>query len=73
MLRAGVEAQIADHAWAGYQHQFAGNATRAERTADDVDFDELDAEVAGVIDAAVQFADESPFPDVQSLYEDLYA
>ena len=39
MLRAGVEAQIADHAWSGYQHQFAGNATRADRTADDVDFD----------------------------------
>jgi FMN reductase len=39
MLRAGVEAQIADNAWSSYQHQFAGNATRAERTADDVDFD----------------------------------
>ena len=38
MLRAGVEHQIADRAWSGYQHQFAGNATRAERTADDVDF-----------------------------------
>ena len=25
--------------WSGYQHQFAGNASRAERTADDVDFD----------------------------------
>ena len=39
MVRAGVEQQIADDAWAGYQHQFAGNATRAERTAGDVDFD----------------------------------
>jgi FMN reductase len=39
MVRAGVEEQIADHAWSGYQHQFAGNATRAERTADDLDFD----------------------------------
>ena len=36
---AGVEQQIADRAWSGYQHQFAGNATRAERTAADVDFD----------------------------------
>ena len=39
MVRAGVEQQIADGAWSGYQHQFAGNATRAERSADDVDFD----------------------------------
>ncbi len=39
MLRAGVEAHIARDAWSGYQHQFAGNATRAERTAADVDFD----------------------------------
>ncbi len=39
MLRAGVGQQIADSAWSGYQHQFAGNATRAERTAADVDFD----------------------------------
>ena len=39
MVRAGVEQQVADRAWSGYQHQFAGNASRAERTADDLDFD----------------------------------
>jgi FMN reductase len=39
LLRAGIEDQIADDAWASYQHQFAGNATRAERTAADIDFD----------------------------------
>jgi FMN reductase len=39
MVRAGVEQQIADHAWSGYQHQFAGNASRADRTAADLDFD----------------------------------
>ncbi len=39
MVAAGVERQIADRAWSGYQHQFAGNAARAERSADDVDFD----------------------------------
>ena len=39
MLRAGVEDQIALDAWSSYQHQFAGNATRAERTAADIDFD----------------------------------
>jgi len=39
MVEAGVEQQIADRAWTGYQHQFAGNARRAERSADGVDFD----------------------------------
>jgi FMN reductase len=39
LLRAGIEDQIAQHAWSRYQHQFAGNATRAEREAADVDFD----------------------------------
>jgi FMN reductase len=39
LLRAGIEDQIAHHAWSSYQHQFAGNATRAERTATYIDFD----------------------------------
>jgi FMN reductase len=39
MVHAGVEQQINDRGWSGYQHQFAGNASRSERTADDVDFD----------------------------------
>jgi FMN reductase len=39
MVGSGIEEQIADRAWSGYQHQFAGNASRAARTADDVDFD----------------------------------
>ncbi len=38
-VHAGIEHGIAEHAWSGYQHQFAGNATRAEQTAADVDFD----------------------------------
>ena len=29
MVRAGVEQQVADAGWSGYQHQFAGNASRA--------------------------------------------
>jgi FMN reductase len=36
LTHAGVERKVA---WTGYQHQFAGNAKRAERSADDVDFD----------------------------------
>ena len=39
LVRAGVENPIAHDAWSSYQHQFAGNATRAERSASDVDFD----------------------------------
>jgi FMN reductase len=39
IIEAGVEQKIADRAWSGYQHQFNGNASRAARTADDIDFD----------------------------------
>jgi FMN reductase len=38
-VRAGIEHQVAERAWTGYQHQFAGNARRAERSAADVDFE----------------------------------
>ncbi|MGW3995857.1 CE1759 family FMN reductase [Amycolatopsis sp. NPDC004772] len=39
LVRARVADTIADAAWKGYQHNFNGNATRAEKTADDLDFD----------------------------------
>lgn len=39
LLKSGVGRSIADTAWTGYQHQFAGHATRADRTSADVDFD----------------------------------
>lgn len=39
IVRAGIEMQVVDRAWSSYQHRFAGNATRAESTAADVDFD----------------------------------
>jgi FMN reductase len=39
LMEAGVERQIADRAWSAYQHQFAGDASRAARTANDIDFD----------------------------------
>lgn len=38
-LMTRVGNAISEAAWAGYHHQFAGNAARAERTAADVDFD----------------------------------
>jgi FMN reductase len=39
LVQAGVEQHVADEAWSSYQHEFAGNASRADRTADDLDFD----------------------------------
>nr|WP_296067592.1 hypothetical protein [uncultured Actinoplanes sp.] len=36
---SGVGRDIADGGWAGYQHAFGGNATRAQRSAADVDLD----------------------------------
>ncbi|HEY2480001.1 MAG TPA: CE1759 family FMN reductase [Solirubrobacterales bacterium] len=39
LLRSEVGREIADRNWAAHQHEFAGNATRAERTGDDLDFD----------------------------------
>jgi FMN reductase len=39
VIHARIEQGIADHAWSGYRHEFAGNATRAEQTAADTDFD----------------------------------
>ena len=39
LLRSGVSRDISEDNWSGYQHEFAGNATRAERSVADVDFD----------------------------------
>ncbi len=36
---SGVGRAITNAAWDGYQHQFGGNASRAERKADDVNFE----------------------------------
>jgi FMN reductase len=39
LVQSGTGRAIADEAWGGYQHQFGGNATRAERNSTDIDFD----------------------------------
>src|SRR5205823_4924771 len=39
IVQADVGRQITDRAWSAYQHQFAGNASRAARTSEDIDFD----------------------------------
>lgn len=38
----------------------------------ETDFKQLEKEVGEVVGAAVQFADESPFPDSSALYEDVF-
>ena len=38
LVLSGASQQIADDNWSGYQHQFGGNATRAEQSVVDVDF-----------------------------------
>jgi FMN reductase len=38
-LLSGVGPAISDAAWRAYDHQFGGNATRAERTANDINLD----------------------------------
>jgi pyruvate dehydrogenase E1 component alpha subunit len=40
---------------------------------DDVDFEAVDKQVLAVVDAAVEFAEQSPFPELDSIYEHLYA
>src|SRR4051812_40958719 len=38
----------------------------------DDDFEKMDDEATKQVDAAVEFADNSPFPDLDSLYDDIY-
>jgi FMN reductase len=38
-VHAGIEHGIAERAWSGYQHEFAGSATRAGQTGADIDFE----------------------------------
>lgn len=39
LVTSGAPRRIADENWDGYQHQFAGNAGRADQSVADVDFD----------------------------------
>jgi FMN reductase len=39
LVDPGIRTTLADAGWDGYQHRFAGNATRSQQSADDVDFD----------------------------------
>jgi len=43
-----------------------------EKVASQGELDELEKEVEEIVDRAVRFADESPFPEPDALYEDVY-
>jgi pyruvate dehydrogenase E1 component alpha subunit len=44
----------------------------AEGMMSDGDFQKLDEKAIEIVDEAVEFADKSPFPDLDSLYDDIY-
>src|SRR5436309_16137897 len=43
-----------------------------EGVLDEGDFEKFDEEAGKIVDEAVEFADNSPFPELDSLYDDLY-
>jgi hypothetical protein len=43
-----------------------------ESALNEKDVEKLEAEAMETVDEAVQFADQSPFPDLDSLYDDIY-
>ncbi len=47
-------------------------AIEANKYADDKWFEEIEAKIKGQVDEAVQFAEESPWPDASELYTDVY-
>lgn len=40
--------------------------------ADDAWFDQVEAEVKKTVDDSVKFAEESPYPTAEAIYEDIY-
>jgi pyruvate dehydrogenase E1 component alpha subunit len=49
-----------------------GARLKEEDVASDEDLERMDKEAVQTVDEAVRFADESPFPDLDSLYDHLY-
>jgi pyruvate dehydrogenase E1 component alpha subunit len=47
-------------------------AIEENKYADEKWFEEIEAKIKGQVDAAVQFAEESPWPDASELYTDVY-
>ncbi|MFL5838844.1 MAG: pyruvate dehydrogenase (acetyl-transferring) E1 component subunit alpha [Thermoleophilaceae bacterium] len=50
-----------------------GVRLRDEGLITDEDAEAMDKEAVQIVDEAVEFADESPFPDLAALYDDIYA
>jgi len=48
------------------------HAILQEKYADEPWFEEMDAKIKGIVDEAVQFAEESPWPEASELYTDVY-
>src|SRR5256885_218490 len=51
-----------------YEHRL-----REKGALDDATFEEMENEVATIVNEAVQFADQSPHPDVSEMYKDVLA
>jgi pyruvate dehydrogenase E1 component alpha subunit len=46
---------------------------REKQLLDDARLEEMESEVAAIVNEAVQFADQSPHPDISELYKDILA
>ncbi len=53
--------------------ELAGKALRERCRVPESEFQRWEAEVKAKVDAAVAFAETSPFPDPQTLLDDVYA
>ncbi len=51
-----------------YEHRL-----REKQVLDDATFEEMESEVATIVNEAVQFADQSPHPELSELYKDILA
>ena len=49
------------------------NKITEEKWADDAWFEEIAAKIKAQVEEAVKFAEESPFPEPEELYKDVYA
>jgi pyruvate dehydrogenase E1 component alpha subunit len=49
-----------------------GNRLKEEDVVSDEDIEQVDKAALAAVDEAVRFADESPFPDLAALYDDIY-
>ena len=58
--------------WSHWADTLAGQWLRGEKIASQKELDALESAVEELVEKAIQFADESPFPEPSALYEDVY-